>query len=72
MSGKMKLAPSPTCNCGLEDQMAEHILQKARQNVWLITTHETLRQQGGTGEDSHIHLAGWTSSVAAIEKKSNV
>ena len=28
-----------------------------------------LRQQGGSGEDSHIHLADWTLSVAAIEKK---
>ena len=33
-------APSPTCNCGLEDQTAEHILprcpllQTARTNVW--------------------------------------
>ena len=40
MSRKMKLAPSPTCNCGLEDQTAEHILQKcpllqtARRNMW--------------------------------------
>ena len=32
-------------------------------------THQTLRQQGGTGEDSYIHLAGWTLSVAAMEKK---
>ena len=32
-------------------------------------THQTVRQQGGTGEDSHIHLADWTLSVAAIEKK---
>ena len=31
-------------------------------------THQTLQQQGGTGEDGHIHLAGWTLSVAAIEK----
>ena len=31
--------------------------------------HQTLGQQGGTGEDSHIHLADWTPSVAAIEKK---
>ena len=36
----MKLAPSPICNWGLEDQTAEHILQRcpllqtARQNVW--------------------------------------
>ena len=32
-------------------------------------THQTLRQQGGTGQDSHIHLADWNLSVAAIEKK---
>ena len=36
----MKLASSPICNCGLEDQIAEHILQRcpllqtARTNVW--------------------------------------
>ena len=28
MFKKMKLAASPTCNCGLEDQKAEHILQR--------------------------------------------
>ena len=32
-------------------------------------THQTLGQQGGTGEDSYTHLADWTFSVAAIEKK---
>ena len=31
--------------------------------------HQTLRQQGGTGEDGHIRLADWTFSVAEIEKK---
>ena len=31
---KMKLAPSATCICGLEDQTAEHILQTVRTNVW--------------------------------------
>ena len=37
---KMKLAPSPFCNCGLQDKTAEHILQRcpllrtARTNVW--------------------------------------
>ena len=30
-------------------------------------THQTLRQQGGPADDSHIHLADWTRSVAAIE-----
>ena len=33
------------------------------------TPHQTLQQQGGTGEDSYIHLPDWTLSVAAIEKK---
>ena len=28
MFRKMKLVPSPTCNCGLEDQAAEDILQR--------------------------------------------
>ena len=35
-------------------------------------THQTLRQQGGTGEDSYIHPADWTLSVAAMEKKKKV
>ena len=40
MFKKLKLAPSPICNCGLEDQMAKHTLQRcpllqtARTNVW--------------------------------------
>ena len=76
---KIKPAPPPTCNCGLEDQTAKHILQRclflqtARTNVCPIAfqpyTHQTLRQQGGTGEDSYIHLADWTLSVTTIEKK---
>ena len=34
-------------------------------------THQTLRQQGGTGEDGHIYLADQTVSVAVIEKKAD-
>ncbi|KAK7093828.1 hypothetical protein V1264_007517 [Littorina saxatilis] len=40
MNRKFKLAPSPTCACGQEDQTAEHILQrcplldKERKEVW--------------------------------------
>ena len=30
-------------------------------------THQILRQQGGTGEDGHIHLVEWTFSVVAAE-----
>ena len=26
--------------------------------------HQTLGQQGGTGEDGHVHLADWTLSVS--------
>ena len=32
-------------------------------------THQTLPQQGGTGEDSYIHLVDWTLSVVETEKK---
>ena len=32
-------------------------------------THLTVRQQGGSGEESHVRLADWTLSVAALEKK---
>ena len=31
-------------------------------------THQTLRQQGGTGEDGQFHLADWTFNAAAIVK----
>ena len=34
-------------------------------------THQTLRQQEGTVEDGHIHLADRTVSVAVIEKKAD-
>ena len=78
MFRKMKLAPSLAFYCGLEDQTAEHILQRypllqAAKNNRVANsspaTQQTLGQQGGTGEDGHIHLADWTVSVAAIEKK---
>ena len=32
-------------------------------------THQTLQQQGGTAEESYIHLADWTLKVAAKKKK---
>ena len=81
MFKKMKPAPLPTSNMQLEDQTAEHILQRCpllqttRQTVWptavQLHTHQTLQQQGETGEDGHIHLADWTFSVAAMETKEN-
>ena len=79
MLRKMKLSPSPASNCGLEDQTAEHNYTAEMpasadsKNKCVANsspaTHQTLRQQGGTGEDGHIYLADWTLSVAAIEKK---
>ena len=74
----MKLAPSPTCNCNLEDQTAEHVQQRCPASAGSKTkcvansspaAHQTLRQKGGTGEDGHIHVADWTFSVAVTEKK---
>ena len=76
----MKPVPSLACNCDLEDQTsrtctAETPLQQtARQIVRLnssLATHQTLRQQGGTEEDSHSHLADWTLNEAAIKRKKN-
>ena len=53
------------------------ILKKAehppREKVWpkavQLQTHQTLLQQGETGEDGHTRLADWTSGVAAIVKE---
>ena len=73
---KMKLAPSPACNCGLEDQTAEYILQRcpllqtARTNVWPTAVQLHIKFYGSRErEDSHIHHADWAVSVAAVEKK---
>ena len=69
MFKKMKLAPSPICSYDLEDQTAKHILQRCPLSADSKTkcvangspaTHQTLGQQGGTGEDGYIHLAEWT------------
>ena len=53
--------------------MAPHII--GAQNKYVANgspaTHQTVRQQGGTGEDSYIHLADRTLGVAAIKKKEN-
>ena len=74
----MKLAPSPTCNCGLENQTAKHyILQRcplpqAAQTKCMtdsspaINIQLYMRQQRGTEKDCYIHLADWTFSVATI------
>ena len=44
MHRKLKLAPSPTCPCGQEDQTTEHVLQRCplhkatRENVWPVSS----------------------------------
>jgi len=58
MYRKMKLAPSTTCNCGLEDQMVEHALQRclllqtARQNenAWHAAVHVYTKLYGSKEE----------------------
>ena len=64
MHRKLKLAPSPTCPCGREEQTVEHVLQRCplyeatREDVWPVSTSLTtkLRLQAGAGEDNVIHL----------------
>ena len=58
------------CNCFVSGVLAALLhLKTGRPTAIQLYTHQTVRQQGGTGEDGHIHLADWTLSVAAIEKK---
>ena len=53
MNHKFKLAPSPTCPCGLEDQTAEHILQRCpllqeeRREMWPAETLLKTKLHGG-------------------------
>ena len=52
MHCKLKLASSPTCLCGQEDQSTEHVLQRcplhkfARADVWPVSTPLTTRLYG--------------------------
>ncbi|XP_041369759.1 uncharacterized protein LOC121383729 [Gigantopelta aegis] len=56
MFRKFKLAATPTCSCGLEDQTAEHILQACpihqdlRQAEWPIETAIHTKLYGKRGE----------------------
>ena len=53
MHRKLKLVPSPTCPCGLEDQTAEHILQRCplhnnlRHEMWPADTPLQTKLYGG-------------------------
>ena len=52
MHRKLKLAPSPTCPCGQEDQTTEHVLQRCplhkatREDVWPVSTSLTTKLYG--------------------------
>ena len=58
MHRKLKLAPSPTCPCGQEEQTTEHVLQRCtlplhkttREDVWPVSTPLTTRLYGGKQE----------------------
>ena len=50
--GKLKLAPSPICPCGQEDQTTEHVQQRCplykvtREDVWPVITPLTTKRYG--------------------------
>ena len=52
MHSKLKLAPSPTCPCGQEEQTTEHDLQRrplhkaTREDMWPISTSLTTKHYG--------------------------
>ena len=52
MHRKLKLAPSPTCPCGQEEQTTEHVLQRCplhkatKEDVWPVSTSLTTKPYG--------------------------
>ena len=52
MHRKLKLAPSPTCPCGRDEQTTEHVLQRCplykatREDVWPVSTSLTTKLYG--------------------------
>ena len=67
MHRKLKLASSPTCPCGQEEQTTEHVLQRCLlykatiEDVLRVACQhfpddQTLWLQTGSGEDDIIHL----------------
>ena len=70
---KTKLAPSPTCNCGLKNQTAEHVLQRypllqtARQTVrpTVVPLHNKVRGS----EENLEKTAPWGGDVAQLVER---
>ena len=79
MYRKLRIAPTPYCQCGPVEQTVSHILQhcplldQLRQTTW----HEgaTVRQKpcgmpgGAAAEDAPVCLVLGTASLTAIKKK---
>ena len=68
----------PATDCGLEDQTAEHVLERCplpqtRRKKCVAdsspATHQTAWQQRGTRKDGHVHLADWAFSIVAMMMK---
>ena len=78
MRGKLKLASSPACPCGQEDQTTEHFLQRCplhkatREDVWPVSTPLTTKlnswKQELTKTTSFISLATLIMQTANAKK----
>ena len=75
MYGKLKLASSPTCPCGQEDQTTEHVLQRCllhkatREDVWPVSTSLTTKLYGCKQELAK--AMSFISRVALIVQSGN-
>ena len=79
MHRKLKLAPSPTCPCGQEEQTTEHVLQRCplyeatREDMWPVSTSLTAKLYGCKQElektTSFISRAALIVQTANAKKK---
>ena len=82
MHRKLKLAPSPTCPCGQEEQTTEHVLQRyplykaTREDVWPVSTSLTTKFYGCKQElektTSFISRAALIVQTANAKKKKKI
>ena len=74
MHHKLKLAPSPTCPCGQEEQTTEHVLQRCplykatREDVWPVSTSLTTKLYGCKQE---LEKTSFISPAVLIVKTAN-
>jgi hypothetical protein len=80
MFKKLKLAPSPTCSCGLEDQTPDNLLQNCQQlktlkrlnlaNSTNSSVYQTLWLQAGPGSRSMISFVSLSGlAVGRVNEK---